>query len=72
MWKLKVSEKKEKEMVRSVNNHVGRQFWEFDPLLGSKEERAEVERVREEFNKNRFKYKHSSDLLMRLQVHAYI
>ncbi|BAU03011.1 hypothetical protein VIGAN_11261400 [Vigna angularis var. angularis] len=66
MWKLKVSEKKD-ERVRSVNNHMGRQFWEFDQDLGSKEERAEVEQVRQEFNKNRFKYKHSSDLLMRLQ-----
>jgi len=72
MWKLKVSEKKEEETVRSMNNHMGRQFWEFDPQLGSEEERAEVERVRQEFSKNRFRYKHSSDLLMRLQVHAYI
>ncbi|XP_022642971.1 lanosterol synthase-like [Vigna radiata var. radiata] len=67
MWKLKLSEKNEDERLRSVNNHMGRQFWEFDQDLGSKEERAEVEQVRQEFNKNRFKYKHSSDLLMRLQ-----
>ncbi|WVZ15640.1 hypothetical protein V8G54_013206 [Vigna mungo] len=70
MWKLKLSEKKEDERVRSVNNHMGRQFWEFDQDLGSKEERAEVEQVRQEFNKNRFKYKHSSDLLMRLQSYV--
>ncbi|KAL5159432.1 putative oxidosqualene cyclase [Glycine soja] len=67
MWKLKLSESKEDECVRSVNNHIGRHFWEFDPDLGNEEERAEVERVRKEYNKNRFKYKHSSDLLMRLQ-----
>ncbi|RZB65798.1 cycloartenol synthase-like [Glycine soja] len=67
MWKLKLSESKEDECVRSVNNHIGRHFWEFDPDLGTEEERAEVERVRKEYNKNRFKYKHSSDLLMRLQ-----
>ncbi|CAJ1951641.1 unnamed protein product [Sphenostylis stenocarpa] len=68
MWKLKVSEKKEEEEgVRSMNKHLGRQFWEFDQSLGSEEERAEVEQVRKEFNKNRFKYKHSSDLIMRLQ-----
>lgn len=54
--------------MQSVNNHIGRQFWEFDPHLGTKEERAQVEQVHKEFNKNRFKYKHSSDLLMRLQV----
>jgi len=70
MWKLKLSESKEDECVRSVNNHIGRHFWEFDPDLGTEEERAEVERVRKEYNKNRFKYKHSSDLLMRLQVHT--
>ncbi|KAG4957578.1 hypothetical protein JHK85_043958 [Glycine max] len=68
MWKLKLSESKEDECVRSVNNHIGRHFWEFDPDLGTEEERAEVERVRKEYNKNRFKYKHSSDLLMRLQM----
>ncbi|RDX91737.1 Cycloartenol synthase, partial [Mucuna pruriens] len=67
MWKLKLSENKEDEQVRSVNNHIGRQFWEFDPHLGTKEERAQVEQVCKEFNKNRFKFKHSSDLLMRLQ-----
>ncbi|XP_061362058.1 cycloartenol synthase 2-like [Gastrolobium bilobum] len=67
MWKLKLSESKEDEWVSSVNNHIGRQFWEFDPHLGTEEERAQVEQVRKEFNKNRFKFKHSSDLLMRLQ-----
>lgn len=67
MWKLKLSENKEDEWVKSMNNHIGRQFWEFDPHLGTSEERAQVEQVRKEFNKNRFKSKHSSDLLMRLQ-----
>lgn len=69
MWKLKVSESKEDEVVRSVNNHIGRQFWEFDPNLGSKQEQAQVEEARKQFKENRFKTKHSSDLLMRLQVH---
>ncbi|XP_027357963.1 cycloartenol synthase-like [Abrus precatorius] len=67
MWKLKLSESKEEEWVNSVNNHIGRQFWEFDPQLGTKEERDQVEQVRNQFNENRFKSKHSSDLLMRLQ-----
>ena len=71
MWKLKLSESKEKEWVRSVNNHVGRQFWEFDPHLGTEEERAQVDQFRQEFNNNRFKAKQSSDLLMRLQVLIY-
>lgn len=69
MWKLKFSEGKDDEWVRSVNNHIGRQFWEFDPHLGSKQERAQVEEARKEFNENRCKIKNSSDLLMRLQVH---
>ncbi|KAK7390528.1 hypothetical protein VNO78_25836 [Psophocarpus tetragonolobus] len=70
MWKLKLSESKEEECIRSVNNHVGRQYWEFDPHLGTKEERAQVEQVRKEYTKNRFKYRHSSDLLMRLQFES--
>ncbi|XP_057447337.1 cycloartenol synthase-like [Lotus japonicus] len=67
MWKLRISESKEDELIRSVNNHVGRQFWEFDPDLGTEQERAQVEQARKEFNQNRFKTKNSSDLLMRLQ-----
>lgn len=66
MWKLKLSEGND-PWLKSVNNHVGRQFWEFDPHLGTPEERAQVENYRNEFTKNRFLTKHSSDLLMRFQ-----
>lgn len=66
MWKLKLSEGND-PWLKSVNNHVGRQFWEFDPHLGTLEERAQVENYRNEFTKNRFLTKHSSDLLMRFQ-----
>ncbi|XP_024197667.1 cycloartenol synthase 2 isoform X2 [Rosa chinensis] len=69
MWRLKVSEggRDGNPWLTSVNNHVGRQFWEFDPNLGTPEERAQVEKTRLEFRNNRFQSKHSSDLLMRLQ-----
>ncbi|KAB5552009.1 hypothetical protein DKX38_009320 [Salix brachista] len=66
MWKLKLSEGND-PWLKSVNNHVGRQFWEFDPQLGTPEERAQVENYQNEFTKNRFQTKHSSDLLMRFQ-----
>ncbi|KAJ8471618.1 hypothetical protein OPV22_025961 [Ensete ventricosum] len=66
MWRLKIAEGGG-PWLRTNNNHIGRQVWEFDPSLGTPEEIAEVERAREEFRKNRFEKKHSSDLLMRLQ-----
>ncbi|XVE64021.1 hypothetical protein DITRI_Ditri07aG0067900 [Diplodiscus trichospermus] len=66
MWKLKLSQGTEPRL-KSVNNHIGRQYWEFDPNFGAPEERAQVEKARNEFTNNRFQMKQSTDLLMRFQ-----
>ncbi|KAJ0089711.1 hypothetical protein Patl1_14041 [Pistacia atlantica] len=66
MWKLKFSEGND-GWIKSVNNHIGRQFWEFKPELGTPEEKAQIERLQNRFTKNRFQQKHSSDLIMRFQ-----
>ncbi|XP_078434540.1 cycloartenol synthase 1 [Wolffia australiana] len=65
MWRLKCGEG-DSPWLRTLNRHVGRQVWEFDPVA-TPDELAEVEKAREEFKNHRFENKHSSDLLMRLQ-----
>lgn len=67
MWKLKFAEGGS-PWLRTLNNHIGRQVWEFDPKLGSPQDLLEIEKARQNFHDNRFTNKHSSDLLMRLQV----
>nr|AUC63275.1 cycloartenol synthase [Kalopanax septemlobus] len=66
MWKLKIAEGGN-PWLRTLNDHVGRQIWEFNPKIGSPEELAEIDNVRDTFRKHRFEKKHSSDLLMRIQ-----
>ncbi|KAF3437261.1 hypothetical protein FNV43_RR20014 [Rhamnella rubrinervis] len=66
MWKLKIAEGG--PSLTSVNNFIGRQHWEFDPDAGTPEERAEIDRLRLEFKRNRFRTKQSADLFMRLQL----
>lgn len=66
MWKLKIADGGN-PWLRTTNDHVGRQTWEFDPKAGSPEEIAAIEKAREHFTRNRFQQMHSSDLLMRLQ-----
>ncbi|KAF3791566.1 Cycloartenol synthase [Nymphaea thermarum] len=68
MWRLKVAEGGGNPWLRTVNNHVGRQVWEFDPEFGSEEDRMAVEEARANFTKHKSAKKHSSDLLMRMQV----
>lgn len=67
MWKLRLSQG-DGPWLKSTNDHIGRQYWEFDPNHGTLEEQAQVKKARDEFYENRFQAKHSSDLLMRLQV----
>ncbi|KAI4379699.1 hypothetical protein MLD38_005962 [Melastoma candidum] len=76
MWKLKMSSTVtgEGELVETVNDHVGRQFWLFVPDPGDgarnddyQEYRREVEEARRRFTENRFRARQSSDILMRLQ-----
>lgn len=68
MWRLKIAQGGS-PWLRTTNNHLGRQLWEFDPNMGTAEEIAAVERARELFREHRFGMKHSADLLMRLQVY---
>lgn len=68
MWKLKIAEGGN-PWLRTLNNHLGRQVWEFEPELGTPEELLEIKKAREGFQELRFQNKHSSDLLMRMQVY---
>ncbi|XP_020265956.1 cycloartenol synthase-like isoform X2 [Asparagus officinalis] len=65
MWKLNIGEGG--PCLKSRYDFIGRQVWEFDPKLGSLEEREAVERARQEFRRHRFQKKQASDLLMRMQ-----
>lgn len=52
----------------SSSDFHGRRYWEFDPEGGTEEERAQVEKARHDFTRNRFKgVRSSSNLLMRMQ-----
>lgn len=67
MWKLKTAQG-EGLWLTSSNNYIGRQHWEYDEEGGTLQERAIVDEMRQNFTKNRFLHKQSSDLLMRMQV----
>ncbi|KAL6134824.1 hypothetical protein ACLB2K_067052 [Fragaria x ananassa] len=72
MWKLKIGsdtvrEGGDQQWLRTVNNHLGRQVWEYHPELGTPEELQQIEDARKALWDNRFETKHSSDLLMRIQ-----
>lgn len=69
MWRLKLSKGDDDPWLTSFNNHTGRQFWEFDTTARrDEEEETLVEKARSAFQKRRYELRHSSDLLMRIQV----
>lgn len=68
MWRLKIAEGGNNPYLYSTNDYVGRQTWEFDPDYGTAQDRAEVEKARQEFWNNRYKVKPSSDLIWQMQV----
>ena len=72
MWRLKVADGGNDPYIYSTNNFVGRQTWEFYPDYGTPEERAEVKEARENYWKNQFEVRSSSDLLWRMQVISYV
>lgn len=69
MWKfVSCGNSNGKPLLDTVNDHIGRQYWEFDATVGTPEERAEVERLRTAFTANRHKKRDSDDALIRLQA----
>lgn len=71
MWRfVSAGDSKGNPLLTSLNKNVGRQYWEFDPNLGTPEQRAEVERLRAAFTETRHAQQHSSDELLRLQTAA--
>ena len=68
MWRLKIAEGGNNRYLYSTNNFLGRQTWEFDPNAGTREERSKVEDARQNYYKNRYHVKPSSDLLWQQQV----
>ncbi|XP_050224509.1 cycloartenol synthase-like isoform X1 [Mercurialis annua] len=77
MWGLKIGEDTVNSHseasslgLRTVNNHAGRQVWEFcgdDEAETNSDELTLLENARSQFRQNRFNQKHSSDLLLRIQ-----
>ncbi|KAM1900359.1 hypothetical protein ACFX14_029314 [Malus domestica] len=67
MWRLKIGDGADGPYLSSTNNFLGRQTWPFDPHAGTLQERAEVEEARQNYLKNRFQVKPSSDFLWKMQ-----
>ncbi|KDD76456.1 hypothetical protein H632_c219p0 [Helicosporidium sp. ATCC 50920] len=55
--------------LETLNEHVGRQTWVWEPSAGTTEERKNVDKMRAEYTKNRYAQKHCSDVLFRSQMY---
>nr|ABX75048.2 cycloartenol synthase 2 [Polygala tenuifolia] len=70
MWKLKIGADTVNEgnarWLRTCNNHLGRQVWEWEEAEAPSSEHA-IDNARKAFAGNRFQKQHSADLLMRNQ-----
>ena len=66
MWKLVCSEANldPENKLHTLNAHVGRQTWTFDPNASEEDVQKQDER-RKQFRENRFVQKHSKDAFMR-------
>jgi len=52
-------------LLHSLNGNIGRQTWVYDPEAGTDDDALNIEKLREEFTRNRHTQKHSSDELLR-------
>eukprot|EP00210_Caulerpa_lentillifera_P005704 g5455.t1 len=69
MWKFVSSGSSgDNPMLETLNQFIGRQYWEFDPDSGTAEDHAEIERLRSEFTKHRFEKHDADDALLRYQA----
>nr|QZP11051.1 oxidosqualene cyclase 6 [Euphorbia tirucalli] len=68
MWKLEVADGSENPLLFTTNNFVGRQIWKFHPHVGSTAELQQIQTARENFSRNRFQVKASSDLFKNFQL----
>ncbi|XP_065874440.1 beta-amyrin synthase-like isoform X1 [Euphorbia lathyris] len=70
MWKLEIGNNGDNNnsLLFSTNNFVGRQVWKFHEDLGTPDELQQIQSARDNFTRNRFEVKASSDLLKNLQL----
>nr|A0A125SXN2.1 RecName: Full=Alpha-onocerin synthase LCD [Lycopodium clavatum]BAU46472.1 onocerin synthase [Lycopodium clavatum] len=70
MWRLRTGSStvdKADSWLSSLNNHLGRQIWCYDPEAGTPQEREAVEAECARFTANRHQQRQSADTLLRLQ-----